>query len=538
MAFPSDVKAERDRLPKIVDKVNRTFDNFSTVSQTRVVLTLHAWDTDAYPGLNINGPQAQAYLGIRLEQCDFLIVILWRKLGTPVDDAPSGTVHEFRRALALWEEGRRPQVLLYFKECAAKPASSQDMEHWTEVVKFKESLVQKYKGLFWSFTDEVDFDDLVFEHLHKHICTQIFADVERQLSPTLSHPWCSVWANSHPLRGEGLTELLGDICLEVRPGVEEFVRSDEYLDLQISFNTSITSRLPYDKRCDACLVISSSLSGVANVEMNGELLGTNSLVFRNISLQQFPADAILLFRLTKIRVNANALLEGNIFARISVHKSNGQNPLFASALSVGTLRRSLSFGIFQTTHEQDPPIQQAIQNLLGEKGRTSPHAKSVSIVRDVEFVERFPGAFMQIGTQFRLSFWNIPCGVRLFVYACELSNEATYVRVTPSSGRPMDVDLTSLNELQVTADTAGAAWGLESFKPDSTGRLNRLRITIVAIAQDAAELGVVIVYGTYGPISTATTATTGPIPRFADISEGLPIFAVGPRPASGESSAA
>ena len=66
------------------------------------------WETDAYPGFHPEGPQGLIDAILRIEDCDILIGIFWKRFGTPVSDACSGTAHEFQRAYEAWQEHQRP----------------------------------------------------------------------------------------------------------------------------------------------------------------------------------------------------------------------------------------------------------------------------------------------------------------------------------------------------------------------------------------------------------------------------------------------
>ena len=47
---------------------------------------------------------------LRIKDCDILIGIFWKRFGTPVQGANSGTAHEFRRAYEEWQRTRRPHI--------------------------------------------------------------------------------------------------------------------------------------------------------------------------------------------------------------------------------------------------------------------------------------------------------------------------------------------------------------------------------------------------------------------------------------------
>ena len=107
VASPSDVLAERDSLPAVLEELN------NGIARDRGLrLELARWETDAYPGFHPNGPQGLIDPLLCIEDCDLLIGLFWKRFGTPVTDAQSGTEHEFRRAYNAWKQNRRPQIMV------------------------------------------------------------------------------------------------------------------------------------------------------------------------------------------------------------------------------------------------------------------------------------------------------------------------------------------------------------------------------------------------------------------------------------------
>lgn len=92
VASPSDVQAERDALPAIVEELNR-----SIAADRGLRLELSRWE-NAYPGFHSEGPQGLIDPILHIEDCDLLIGIFWKRFGTQVKDAKSGTEHEFKLA--------------------------------------------------------------------------------------------------------------------------------------------------------------------------------------------------------------------------------------------------------------------------------------------------------------------------------------------------------------------------------------------------------------------------------------------------------
>jgi hypothetical protein len=128
LASPSDVKGERDSVAGVVAKVN----NILTMAGRDLRFEVARWETDAYPALHPAGPQGIIDDVLRIEDCHVLVVIFWKRFGTAVRDAASGTEHEIRIAFESWQQRRRPQLMLYFNQKAYTPKLPEDTDQWVE----------------------------------------------------------------------------------------------------------------------------------------------------------------------------------------------------------------------------------------------------------------------------------------------------------------------------------------------------------------------------------------------------------------------
>lgn len=67
VASPGEVQAERDILPAVIEELN------SGIARDRDLrLELARWETDAYPGFHLDGPQELIDSVLRIEDCDIL----------------------------------------------------------------------------------------------------------------------------------------------------------------------------------------------------------------------------------------------------------------------------------------------------------------------------------------------------------------------------------------------------------------------------------------------------------------------------------
>jgi formylglycine-generating enzyme required for sulfatase activity len=104
---------------------------------------------------------------MQIEDCDIFIGMFWKRFGTPVYDAGSGTAHEFQRAYEAWQQQRRPHIMMYFNQRAYTPKTKAEAEQWTHVLAFRESFPKE--GLWWSYRGKAQFEKLVRQHLTQFI---------------------------------------------------------------------------------------------------------------------------------------------------------------------------------------------------------------------------------------------------------------------------------------------------------------------------------------------------------------------------------
>jgi hypothetical protein len=167
VASPGDVEPERNRLAAVIEELNSEFESAGCM------LRLYRWETDAYPGFHVSGPQGQVDQALKIENCDILIGIFWKRFGTPVSDAGSGTEHEFKIAYERWKAsgGFRPRIMLYFRNEPFFPRSGEENEQMGRVLAFRD--VHKQEALFCEFAGEIDFERAVRRHLRQSVTTII-----------------------------------------------------------------------------------------------------------------------------------------------------------------------------------------------------------------------------------------------------------------------------------------------------------------------------------------------------------------------------
>src|SRR5215475_997010 len=158
VASPGDVQAERDTLPAVLEELNR-----GIAAEHGLRLELGRWETDAYPGFHPQGPQGLIDPILRIEDCDVLLGIFWKRFGTPTTEAGSGTEHEFLRACAAWQQHGRPQIMVYFNRKDPKLRSTVELAQYAQVLQFQERFPKE--GLWWMYNGKAQFEKLVRIHL-------------------------------------------------------------------------------------------------------------------------------------------------------------------------------------------------------------------------------------------------------------------------------------------------------------------------------------------------------------------------------------
>jgi hypothetical protein len=158
VASPGDVQAERDALPAVLDELNR-----GIAATHGLRLELGRWETDAYPGFHPEGPQGLIDPILRIEDCDVLFGIFWKRFGTPTQEAGSGTEHEFLQAYAAWKQHGRLQIMVYFNQRAATPKTKAETDQWGQVLDFQQRFPKE--GLWWPYRGKAQFEKLVRNHL-------------------------------------------------------------------------------------------------------------------------------------------------------------------------------------------------------------------------------------------------------------------------------------------------------------------------------------------------------------------------------------
>ncbi|MGI9099644.1 MAG: hypothetical protein ACR2H2_14335 [Solirubrobacteraceae bacterium] len=132
---PGDVAQERAVAQTVVDELNR-----GVAADRGCRLSLWRWETDARPGMHLQGSQELIDELMDIEDADVVVGVFWKRFGTPTGEAASGTEHELRRAWSAWQERGRPEVMVYFCARAYAPKSPDELAQWQRVLEFQRDL--------------------------------------------------------------------------------------------------------------------------------------------------------------------------------------------------------------------------------------------------------------------------------------------------------------------------------------------------------------------------------------------------------------
>ena len=64
--------------------------NRGVAADRNLLLELSRWETDAYPGFHAEGPQGLIDPILKIEDCDILLGIFWKRFGTPTKGCEVG----------------------------------------------------------------------------------------------------------------------------------------------------------------------------------------------------------------------------------------------------------------------------------------------------------------------------------------------------------------------------------------------------------------------------------------------------------------
>jgi hypothetical protein len=168
VASPGDVAWERNKIVDIAKEINQILS-----LQYGLELRVLRWETDTHPGFHLEGLQGQIDEILGIDTCDIMVGVFWKRFGTPVQDADSGTEHELNKAFQAWRAtgGKRPQTMIYFNSKPYKCESEEEEKQFARVLGYKKKLSSQ--GLSWEYKSRTEFEKNVRDHLLKFLLKNI-----------------------------------------------------------------------------------------------------------------------------------------------------------------------------------------------------------------------------------------------------------------------------------------------------------------------------------------------------------------------------
>ena len=201
VASPGDVQEEREILSQVIYEWN-----YTNSRERSIVLLPIRWETHASPEMS-SSPQAVINKQI-VDNCDMAVAVFWTRLGTPTDEAESGTAEEIAR---MGKAGK--PVMLYFSDAEVR-LRSVNLAEYQRLVEFQE---QTYpKGLIESYNSLEEFRDKFRRQLAIQIRNIISTDSREQSESVVDgHGITLAFAQAHPpalLSPPNIIELSEIIC--------------------------------------------------------------------------------------------------------------------------------------------------------------------------------------------------------------------------------------------------------------------------------------------------------------------------------------
>ena len=329
----------------------------------------------------------------------------------------------------------------------------------------------------------------------------------------------------------------------------------------------------------------TTTSTVPNV-YQGSQAAANSISWLGVPIDAPGTTTTRIIRITNIRANANqlgvssTLIPTQIVMFISV-TGNSQVAINNPQQTVAYIQNGLTFAVYAGTTGSTSGVPISLQQCITLNGGQSTDNTSTSSATqtlNLSFTENFATAFKlrgsvtqnvpgtsyntesgftnsafggsltnvgyaDSGTKLIARFNNVPAGTVLYVTVNQLAASSA-----GSSAKLISTDVNgangSLPNSIVTATTSAgggiapvtlsngsgaAVWEVDGASPTAIDNL-RFGAFVSYTANPAANLpglGASTINGAYAPLSTVTTASSGPVPRFADSSTATAAFNIG-----------
>jgi hypothetical protein len=181
VASPSDMKTERERIGKVVNRLNH-----STARELGLLLEFTDWSSYVRPSMG-DRPEAVILEQLGVDTWDIFIGLLWLRFGTPTGaDHPvtgtpytSGTQEEFTLAYESWRKTKRPSVMMY--RCERVPANLREINatQLQQIDTFFSQFASESStpGLYQTFREAEELEEQLYNHLSAALFEKMKAPV-------------------------------------------------------------------------------------------------------------------------------------------------------------------------------------------------------------------------------------------------------------------------------------------------------------------------------------------------------------------------
>lgn len=155
VASPSDLEAERQEIPRIVNRINVSFG-----LRWNIFVQLVMWETSVHSGI---GEDAQDVINRQVpEDYDIFLGMFWNRVGTKTKRAASGTMEEYERALNRYVRTGKPEIMVFFKDSAS---SSQENSPQRKAMLRLRKRIGQDNVMFSTFQSTPQFAEILYDQL-------------------------------------------------------------------------------------------------------------------------------------------------------------------------------------------------------------------------------------------------------------------------------------------------------------------------------------------------------------------------------------
>jgi tetratricopeptide (TPR) repeat protein len=165
IASPGDLAVERQAFRDQIKTLNEGFGEGA-----RVEFVALGWEDT----LATTGRRPQSIINADIDACDIFVLMMHRRWGQPAPDSEfsSYTEEEFQRALAGFNEKRKPEIFVFLKTIEAAQMGDPG-EQLKKVLAFRKQLEDSNTVLYRNFDDQDQFAGEVDRHLRSYALNEL-----------------------------------------------------------------------------------------------------------------------------------------------------------------------------------------------------------------------------------------------------------------------------------------------------------------------------------------------------------------------------